>query len=105
MSRLLIRGAPLHQAWSAEIISSRREMFRNEEKLKSNLSVLGGTKNVMRRSIFYSIGSCLALFCLLIFSSIHTDQAAAQAQQPSTLVIEGGTLIDGNGGTPVPDAL
>jgi imidazolonepropionase-like amidohydrolase len=28
-----------------------------------------------------------------------------QAQQPPTLVIEGGTLIDGNGGAPVTDAL
>jgi imidazolonepropionase-like amidohydrolase len=28
-----------------------------------------------------------------------------QTEQPATLVIEGGTLIDGNGGKPVPDAL
>jgi Amidohydrolase family/IPT/TIG domain len=30
---------------------------------------------------------------------------AAQAQQPVALVIEGGTLIDGNGGTPVADSV
>jgi imidazolonepropionase-like amidohydrolase len=30
---------------------------------------------------------------------------ALQGERPATLVIEGGTLIDGNGGTPVPDAL
>src|SRR5258706_245231 len=30
---------------------------------------------------------------------------SAQAPQPASLVIEGGTLIDGNGGTPVPDSV
>jgi len=35
---------------------------------------------------------------LLFFSGSHTT---VQAQQPAALVIEGGTLIDGNGGTPV----
>jgi imidazolonepropionase-like amidohydrolase len=30
---------------------------------------------------------------------------ALQAEQPAPLVIEGGTLIDGNGGEPIPDAL
>ena len=30
---------------------------------------------------------------------------AAMAQQPNALVIEGGTLIDGNGGAPVPDSV
>jgi len=28
-----------------------------------------------------------------------------RAQQPPALVIEGGTLLDGNGGTPVPDSV
>src|SRR6266481_9636544 len=59
----------------------------------------------MRRSIFYSSGSGLALLCLTVYFSLSTDQASAQAQQPATLVIEGGTLIDGNGGTPVQDAV
>ena len=31
--------------------------------------------------------------------------SALQTDQPATLVIEGGTLIDGNGGAPLPDAL
>ena len=51
----------------------------------------------MQRSIrhfFYVAG----LFSIL-------GSVAAQAQQPGALVIEGGTLIDGNGGTPVPDAV
>src|SRR5438132_7125462 len=43
--------------------------------------------------------------CLLIVSSILPIQSMAQAQQPAALVIEGGTLIDGNGATPVRDAL
>jgi hypothetical protein len=30
---------------------------------------------------------------------------SAQAPQQSALVVEGGTLIDGNGGTPLPDSL
>ena len=33
------------------------------------------------------------------------SRGAAQGQQQASLAIEGGTLIDGNGGTPVPDAL
>ena len=45
-----------------------------------------------------SIGFGLALFFWLMISG------AAYGQQPA-LVIEGGTLIDGNGGTPVPDTL
>ena len=37
--------------------------------------------------------------------SITPTNVAAQAEEPATLVIEGGTLIDGNGGEPVPDVL
>ena len=37
--------------------------------------------------------------------SITPTNVAAQAEEPTTLVIEGGTLIDGNGGEPVPDVL
>ena len=40
----------------------------------------------------------------MIFSLTPTD-VAAQAEEPTTLVIEGGTPIDGNGGAPVLDAL
>ena len=47
--------------------------------------------------------SMLAFCLILLFSWIVP--AAAQAQQPTALVIEGGTLIDGNGGAPVQDAV
>ena len=55
----------------------------------------------MRKQRFHSWGrrtlfSLLAIFCSL--SPAHSQQLAA-------LVIEGGTLIDGNGGTPVRDAV
>jgi predicted amidohydrolase len=44
----------------------------------------------------------VALFLLLaVFCSFST----ARAQQPAAVVIEGGTLIDGNGGTPIPDSV
>src|ERR1051326_4314706 len=33
------------------------------------------------------------------------SHVAAQAQAPQALVIQGGTLIDGNGGAPVPNAV
>jgi hypothetical protein len=44
----------------------------------------------------------LALFLLLAILCSFSD---ARAQQPAALVIEGGTLIDGNGGAPVRDAV
>lgn len=44
-------------------------------------------------------------FCFLIPYCISPIRSMGQAQQPTVLVIEGGTLIDGNGGTPVQDAL
>ncbi len=47
--------------------------------------------------------SMLAFCLILLFSWIVP--AAAQAQQPTALVIEGGTLIDGNGGAPVQNAV
>jgi len=49
--------------------------------------------------------SYLLAFCLFLFFWIIPLPAAAQAGQPATLVIEGGTLIDGNGGEPVRDSL
>jgi predicted amidohydrolase len=42
---------------------------------------------------------------LLFFLSILCGISPARAQQPAALVIEGGTLIDGNGGAPVRDAV
>lgn len=44
----------------------------------------------------------LAFFLLLAILCSFSD---ARAQQPAALVIEGGTLIDGNGGAPVRDAV
>lgn len=46
----------------------------------------------------------LGLSLVLLFGGYHR-LPTAQAQQPAALVIEGGTLIDGNGGTPLPDAV
>ena len=43
---------------------------------------------------------CIALLFLMV-----PTHSVSQAQQPATLVIEGGTLVDGNGGPPVTDAL
>jgi len=37
--------------------------------------------------------------------SLVLGGSAAQAQAPAALVIEGGTLIDGNGGTPLPNSV
>jgi amidohydrolase family protein len=54
----------------------------------------------VKKSTCRSLGFCLA-FLLGIFPS----PSLAQAQQPAALVIEGGTLIDGNGGAPVRDSV
>jgi hypothetical protein len=43
--------------------------------------------------------------CLAFVAGVFTAGVSAQAQQPAGLVIDGGTLIDGNGGAPVRDAL
>src|SRR3990172_268655 len=40
-----------------------------------------------------------------MISPVRTLDTAMLTEQPTTLVIEGGTLIDGNGGEPLPDAL
>ncbi len=53
----------------------------------------------MKRSAHYS----LTFVIFLLFPMISVS-AAAQGEQQATLVIEGGTLIDGNGGTPLRDA-
>jgi hypothetical protein len=44
-------------------------------------------------------------YLLLALCALLSAAPPARAQQPATLVIEGGSLIDGNGGTPVRDAL
>ena len=50
---------------------------------------------------------CFSLRRECLFQALATVLfvASAQAQQPTTLVIEGGSLIDGNGGAPLQDAL
>jgi hypothetical protein len=58
-----------------------------------------GRKRMRKLTSFDTLAFVFGLLCLLIPAS-----TIAQAQQP-TLVIEGGTLIDGNGGAPVQDAL
>jgi len=47
-----------------------------------------------------SLGLCLALLF-----AMFARRSRAQAPQPSVFVIEGGTLIDGNGGAPVQDSV
>lgn len=47
--------------------------------------------------------SCLFAFVIFLLISIYPLHA--QAPQPAPLVIDGGTLIDGNGGAPVRDAV
>src|SRR5215212_5331455 len=41
----------------------------------------------------------------LVAVSLAVALVSAQAPQPAALVIDGGTLIDGNGGTPLRDAV
>ena len=53
-----------------------------------------------------SASRCLALSVVAILCSLASLRLAGQAQQQQpALVIDGGTLIDGNGGAPVPNAL
>jgi len=50
--------------------------------------------------VVWAFGACTAAVLLALPFGDTT-----LAQQPATLVIEGGTLIDGNGGAPVPNAV
>ena len=55
----------------------------------------------MRKFGYYSsLGVCIAL-SLLVFPDLYSTHA----QQAAPLVVEGGTLIDGNGGAPVRDSV
>jgi adenine deaminase len=47
----------------------------------------------------------LALLLLLLLLAISYSPSPARSQQPAALVIEGGTLIDGNGGAPLRDSV
>jgi hypothetical protein len=54
------------------------------------------------------MGKCMTRSLLVrsvLLLSIASTSITAQAQQPSGLVIEGGTLIDGNGGAPIQDSV
>ena len=51
-----------------------------------------------------SIRNYSPCFALLLLVAVFGGLRSAQSQQVPALVIEGGTLIDGNGGTPVPDS-
>ncbi|HYR83922.1 MAG TPA: amidohydrolase family protein [Terriglobia bacterium] len=50
------------------------------------------------------IFSATVLVAVLLFG-LYRIAPSAQAQQPAALVIEGGTLIDGNGGAPIADSV
>src|SRR6185503_5153688 len=53
-----------------------------------------------------SMRFCVALGIALVLTSGVHDGPIAQGQQPErVLVIEGATLVDGNGGAPVPDSV
>jgi predicted amidohydrolase len=54
----------------------------------------------MRKSIFYY----WPYFTLFLLLTVLGGLSSAQSQQAPALVIEGGTLIDGNGGAPVQDS-
>ena len=56
----------------------------------------------MRKFSYYVLA--LGLSLVLLFGVYHRLPSAL-AQQPAALVIEGGTLIDGNGGAPIPDSV
>jgi hypothetical protein len=45
------------------------------------------------------------VFVIVLVALIFQYGHFTYAQQPAALVIEGGTLIDGNGGAPVPDSV
>src|SRR5438270_892114 len=54
---------------------------------------------IVRKLLFgCSLVSCLAVLALGVLGPVD-------AQQPQALVIQGGTLIDGNGGAPVPNSV
>jgi hypothetical protein len=61
--------------------------------------ILPGRNTAVRKSK----KQCLAVF-LVFLCGVFSASLTAQAQQPA-LVIEGGTLIDGNGGAPVPNSV
>src|SRR5271166_2731118 len=57
-------------------------------------------EGIVKSSHVHSCCRWASFLLLAIFCSL-----CAYAQQPAALVIEGGTLIDGNGGAPVRDSV
>src|SRR5688572_3367796 len=58
-----------------------------------------GRKTMKRRLVLSALAACAAL---LVWGAPVPVDAQGQGQ---TLVIQGGTLIDGNGGAPVPNSV
>src|SRR5438046_8358963 len=54
----------------------------------------------MKRAVWYFFVCCVAILICALSGATLTG-----AQQQAALVIEGGTLIDGNGGSPVADGV
>lgn len=61
--------------------------------------------NKTTRQLLGFLLALLAGISALLLSGTSSVHLAAQAQAPAALVIDGGTLIDGNGGAPVTDAV
>src|SRR5713226_5316333 len=55
----------------------------------------------VRRTVMGRITNCILGFCCAVVVALLPMHAFAQ----TSIVIEGGTLIDGNGGAPVPDSV
>jgi len=69
----------------------------NGEVVGINSQIYSRTGGYMGLSFAVPILVCLVL-------QLGSDRGIVSAQQPAALVIEGGTLIDGNGGAPVRDS-
>lgn len=72
----------------------------SRERLKPDRYQARPRGGIMKRSI-----ASLPYVCLALVFFFHPIRIAAQAPRQPVLVIEGGTLIDGNGGAPVRDAV
>src|ERR1700680_4992288 len=69
-----------------------------------NCRTIRGVEDVMRK-LHFEPWRRSALLLLLLLLAISYSPSPARSQQPAALVIEGGTLIDGNGGAPLRDSV
>ena len=69
----------------------------------ANASIRGASVNRSVARLPNVLVRSLAVIAAMVVAAITPTLVDAQA--PAPLVIDGGTLIDGNGGTPVTDAL